>query len=181
MVGMKRFDKDNVPDRAMRVFWERGYESTSIDDLLKATGINRGSLYGTFSDRRSLFLSAQDPYVPHLSLRPLVFVFPVGIEKSDYVLVNLDTYPWRNLPGVTLTRDGSSVTIGADGIERRYAVAAQGGPHLLLRRLSGRASVVNAPFRRLPPAVLLPARPGRERSRRPQHPCRSSLPPVPAA
>ena len=48
--------------------------------------------------------------------------------------MNLDTYPWRNLPGVTLTRDGSSVTIGADGIERRYAVAAQGGPHLLLRR-----------------------------------------------
>jgi uncharacterized membrane protein len=80
-------------------------------------------------------VSAQDPYVPHLSLRPLVFVFPVGIEKSDYVLVNLDNYPWRNLPGVTLTRDGARVTIVAGGVERRYAVAAQGGPHLLLRRL----------------------------------------------
>ncbi|HWN03921.1 MAG TPA: DUF2079 domain-containing protein, partial [Candidatus Dormibacteraeota bacterium] len=80
-------------------------------------------------------VSAQDPYVPHLSLRPLVFVFPVGIEKSDYVLVNLDSYPWRNLPGVTLTRDGARVTIVAGGVERRYAVAAQGGPHLLLRRL----------------------------------------------
>jgi uncharacterized membrane protein len=80
-------------------------------------------------------VSAQDPYVPHLSLRPHVFVFPVGIEKSDYVLVNLDSYPWRNLPGVTLTRDGSSVTIAVGGVERRYAVAAQGGPHLLLRRL----------------------------------------------
>ena len=80
-------------------------------------------------------VSAQDPYVPHLSLRPLVFVFPVGIEKSDYILVNLDSYPWRNLPGVTLTRDGARVTIVAGGVERRYAVAAQGGPHLLLRRL----------------------------------------------
>jgi len=80
-------------------------------------------------------VSAQDPYVPHLSLRPLVFVFPVGIEKSDYVLVNLDTYPWRNLPDVTLTRDGSRVTIVAGGLEHRYEVAAQGGPHLLLRRL----------------------------------------------
>jgi uncharacterized membrane protein len=80
-------------------------------------------------------VSAQDPYVPHLSLRPLVFVFPVGIEKSDYVLVNLDSYPWRNLPGVTLTRDGARVTIAAGGVEWRYAVAAQGGPHLLLRRL----------------------------------------------
>jgi uncharacterized membrane protein len=80
-------------------------------------------------------VSAQDPYVPHLSLRRLVFVFPVGIEKSDYVLVNLDSYPWRNLPGVTLTRDGASVTIMAGGVGRRYAVAAQAGPHLLLRRL----------------------------------------------
>lgn len=80
-------------------------------------------------------VSAQDPYVPHLSLRPLVFVFPVGIEKSDYVLVNLDTYPWRNLPDVTLVRDGGAVTIVAGPTVRRYAVAAQAGPHLLLRRL----------------------------------------------
>jgi uncharacterized membrane protein len=80
-------------------------------------------------------ISAQDRYVPHLSLRPLVFVFPVGIEKSDYVLVNLDGYPWRKLPGVTLSRDGARVAIVAGGVERRYAVAAQGGPHLLLRRL----------------------------------------------
>ncbi|MGH7298855.1 MAG: DUF2079 domain-containing protein [Candidatus Rokuibacteriota bacterium] len=79
-------------------------------------------------------VSAQDPYVPHLSLRPLVFVFPTGIDKSDYVLINLDSYPWRNLPGITLARDGTSVTIVAGPRERRYAVAAQAGPHLLLRR-----------------------------------------------
>ena len=80
-------------------------------------------------------VSAQDPYVPHLSLRPLVFVFPVGIEKSDYVLFNVDTYPWRNLPGTTLTRDGDAVTITVGPTAWRYAVAAQAGPHLLLRRL----------------------------------------------
>jgi hypothetical protein len=80
-------------------------------------------------------VSAQDPYVPHLSLRPLVFVFPVGIEKSDYVLFNVDTYPWRNLPGTTLTRDGDTVTITVGPGAWRYAVAAQAGPHLLLRRL----------------------------------------------
>ena len=85
-------------------------------------------------------VSAQDPYVPHLSLRPLIFVFPVGIEKSDYVLVNLDTYPWRNLPDITLVRDSGEVTIVTGQTERRYAVAGQAGPHLLLRRLGdGRA------------------------------------------
>ena len=82
----------------------------------------------------SAAVSAQDRYVAHLSLRPRVFVFPVGIEASDYVLINLDTYPWRDLPRVTLTREGDAVTIQAGGTEWRYQVAAQAGPHLLLRR-----------------------------------------------
>jgi TetR/AcrR family transcriptional repressor of nem operon len=68
MAGVKRFNKDAVLDRAMRVFWQRGYEATSIDDLLKATGINRGSLYGTFGDKRSLFLAAMDRYMERVGL-----------------------------------------------------------------------------------------------------------------
>ncbi|HSE04245.1 MAG TPA: DUF2079 domain-containing protein [Methylomirabilota bacterium] len=80
-------------------------------------------------------LTAQDSYVPHLSLRPLVFVFPVAIEKSDYVLINLDSYPWRNLPGIGLTRDGGRVTIAVGSTRYRYLVAAQAGPHLLLKRV----------------------------------------------
>jgi uncharacterized membrane protein len=80
-------------------------------------------------------VTAQDQYVPHLSLRPRVFVFPVGIDKSDYALVDLDTYPWRKLPGVTFAREGSTVTIVSGGAEYRYTVAAEAGSHLLLRRL----------------------------------------------
>ncbi len=80
-------------------------------------------------------VSAQDPYLPHVSLRPLVFVFPVGIEKADYLILNTASYPWRDLPGVTMARDGEGVVIGMpDGQIYRYAVAAEGGPYLLLRR-----------------------------------------------
>ena len=80
-------------------------------------------------------VSAQDPYVPHLSLRPLVFVFPVGIEKADHLLLNTASYPWRNLPGVTMEREGDAVVIRAGGgATYRYAVAVEDGPHLLLRR-----------------------------------------------
>ncbi len=79
-------------------------------------------------------VSAQDPYVAHLSLRPLVFVFPVGIEKSDHVLVDGATYPWSNLPSTTMAREGNRVTIVSDGTEYRYAVAAEAGTVLLLRR-----------------------------------------------
>ncbi len=53
MAGVKRFDRNQVLDRAMAAFWTRGYEATSIDDLVEATGINRGSLYGTFGGTRS--------------------------------------------------------------------------------------------------------------------------------
>jgi len=66
-------------------------------------------------------------------------VVAVGVgayaEKSDYVLVDLEIYPWRNLPRVSLGRDGATVTIVAGGTEYRYTVAAEAGSHLLLRRL----------------------------------------------
>ena len=82
-------------------------------------------------------VSAQDRYVAHLSLRPLVFVFPVEIEKADHLLLNASSYPWPANPGVTMKREGDTVTItnGAGGLTYRYRVAAEKGPHLLLRRL----------------------------------------------
>ena len=81
-------------------------------------------------------VSAQDPYVAHLALRPLVFVFPVGIEKADYLLLNTTSYPWRKDPHVIMKREGDTVTItnGVGGPTYRYAVAAERGPILLLRR-----------------------------------------------
>ena len=81
-------------------------------------------------------VSAQDPYVPHLSLRPLVFVFPNGLDKCDHVLLNTGSYPWRNLPGVTMRREGDGVliTVGEGGRVHPYTVAAEEGRHLLLRR-----------------------------------------------
>ena len=78
-------------------------------------------------------LSAQDPYIAHLSLRPRVAVFPVDIEGADHVLINAATYPWRNQPGVTMERRGRDVLITMpDGRAHRYDVVAEAGPHLLL-------------------------------------------------
>jgi len=62
MPGVKQFDREKVLDRAMTVFWERGYEATTIQDLLDAMGINRGSLYATFGDKKRLFLTVLDRY-----------------------------------------------------------------------------------------------------------------------
>jgi uncharacterized membrane protein len=79
-------------------------------------------------------VSAQDPYVPHLALRPQVFVFPVGLEACDLVVLNEASYPWRNLPGARMSRDGAALLIAVDGQEYHYRVLAQEGTHLLARR-----------------------------------------------
>jgi len=80
-------------------------------------------------------VSAQDRYVAHLSLRSLVTVFPVELGRVDYALVNLDTYPWHDLPEARLVRDGDRVAItGVADRPLRFTVAAAAGPHLLLRR-----------------------------------------------
>ena len=50
----KSFEIQDAVDKAMQVFWEKGYVDTSIADLLKATGLKRSSLYNAFGDKRNL-------------------------------------------------------------------------------------------------------------------------------
>lgn len=58
----KQFDSDDALMRAMEAFWARGYEATSMQDLVSCMRINRGSLYATFGDKRTLFLAALRRY-----------------------------------------------------------------------------------------------------------------------
>jgi TetR/AcrR family transcriptional repressor of nem operon len=62
MARPKQFDRDQVLDRAMGAFWTKGYGATSVEDLIAHMGIQRGSLYGTFGDKRTLFLAALERY-----------------------------------------------------------------------------------------------------------------------
>lgn len=62
MARPKAFDPEEALDKAMHVFWHKGYEATSMEDLLAAMDINRGSLYATFGGKRELFLKAMDRY-----------------------------------------------------------------------------------------------------------------------
>src|SRR5207237_6339181 len=62
MARQKEFDRDEVLHKAMEVFWARGYEGSSIQDLVKHMGINRQSIYDTFGDKHTLFLEALDLY-----------------------------------------------------------------------------------------------------------------------
>jgi AcrR family transcriptional regulator len=63
-VGRPReFDVQKALDAAVRVFWLKGYEGTSLPDLTKAMGINRPSLYAAFGNKEALFRKAIDRYI----------------------------------------------------------------------------------------------------------------------
>ncbi len=62
MPWTKKFDIDETLDKAMHCFWSHGYEATSMQDLVQHMRINRGSMYDTFGDKRSLFIAALQRY-----------------------------------------------------------------------------------------------------------------------
>ncbi len=58
MARPAKFDREEVLDKAMLLFWRRGYEATLLNDLTREMGINRPSLYNTFGDKDALYLEA---------------------------------------------------------------------------------------------------------------------------
>ncbi len=58
----REFDLDQALETAMETFWRRGYEATSLCDLLEAMELHKGSLYQAFGDKRSLYLAALERY-----------------------------------------------------------------------------------------------------------------------
>ena len=62
MAGTKQFDEDEVLNRALLLFWRRGFGATSMQDIAQATGVLRGSLYHAYGDKQALFLRVFDRY-----------------------------------------------------------------------------------------------------------------------
>lgn len=60
MARTAEFDRDQVLQQAMELFWRQGYRNTSIRDLTEATGLGESSLYNTFGDKRALYCEALD-------------------------------------------------------------------------------------------------------------------------
>ncbi len=63
MARPRQFDEDTVLDAAMAVFWAKGYEATSIADLMAVMNLKKGSIYKAFTDKRTLFVMALERYM----------------------------------------------------------------------------------------------------------------------
>ncbi len=63
MARPREFDEAAVLDAAVQCFWARGYEATSIKDLMERTGLTAASLYNAYGDKRAMFRTALDHYI----------------------------------------------------------------------------------------------------------------------
>jgi AcrR family transcriptional regulator len=62
MAGVRQFDEDVALRRALDVFWDRGFQQTSMIDLATGTGVQRGSLYHAYGGKEQIFLRAFDRF-----------------------------------------------------------------------------------------------------------------------
>ncbi len=62
MPRTKAFKRKDALNKAMILFWKKGYHATSMQDLVEGMGINRSSMYDTFGDKHSLFIEALEAY-----------------------------------------------------------------------------------------------------------------------
>jgi len=80
-VGRPRaFDMDTALEKALEVFWRKGYDGTSLSDLTEAMGINKPSLYAAFGNKEQLFLKAIELY----ESRPCAFFMPALEKPTAY-------------------------------------------------------------------------------------------------
>jgi TetR/AcrR family transcriptional regulator, transcriptional repressor for nem operon len=95
MARPREFERDEAVERAMSVFWRKGYAATSTDDLLQAMKIGRQSMYDTFGDKRRLYVEALERYqrenvTGHIDRLRSTSSPLAGIEALVVGLISLD-------------------------------------------------------------------------------------------
>jgi TetR/AcrR family transcriptional repressor of nem operon len=63
MAGVRQFDEEAVLDKALGLFWQKGYAETTMQELAAVTGVQRGSLYNAYQGKDALFLKVFDLYM----------------------------------------------------------------------------------------------------------------------
>jgi AcrR family transcriptional regulator len=87
----RTFNREEVLEEAMKVFWRRGFADTGMHDLELATGVNKSGLYAEFKDKNDLFLSALKYYQSTRKARALLSVEPLGWDNIERYLRQVES------------------------------------------------------------------------------------------
>lgn len=129
----KKFDEDEALDRAMYVFWKKGYEGASLSDLTRAMGINPPSLYRTFGNKQALFWKVLERF----GEGPAAYVMDCLQEPTAFEVVKARLYgsvqmmadpkhPWGCMgtqAAATCGEEGESVRKGLISVRAKTQAA----------------------------------------------------------
>jgi TetR/AcrR family transcriptional regulator, transcriptional repressor for nem operon len=125
----REFEREDVVQKALDVFWRQGYQATSVQDLVAATGLNRGSLYDTFGDKHGLFLEAVEYYRSHVTARRLAKLEEPGLAREKIATFFREVIEFSvgegRLLGCLMTN--SAIELAPHDRDTRLAVAANMG------------------------------------------------------
>lgn len=88
MGRLKNFNRDDVLDKAIQLFWKKGYSDTSLSDLEKATGVNKSGLYSEFKDKDDLFLESLKRYRDHNPVAEILKAEPLGLKNIQQMMTS---------------------------------------------------------------------------------------------
>jgi AcrR family transcriptional regulator len=88
----KGFNREEVLEKAMPVFWKHGFADTSLLDLERATGVNKSGLYAEFRDKEDLFMACLRHYLESQAKRGLLTKEPLGWKNIENFLKNGPLY-----------------------------------------------------------------------------------------
>jgi AcrR family transcriptional regulator len=84
----KNFSREEVLEKAMPVFWKHGFADTSLQELERATGVNKSGLYTEFRDKEDLFVACLRHYLERQGKRGLLIKEPLGWTNVETFLKN---------------------------------------------------------------------------------------------
>ncbi len=152
MARPREFDRDQVVDRAVEVFWRKGFEATSIQYLVEATGLNRGSLYNTFGDKAGLFEAVFGRYLATSPTQPVIAAAETGpprqvIGEFFARLVELGTSDTEHR-GCLMTNTAAELAARDERVAAQVTEAMQGLEEALFRLIErGQETGEIAPWR----------------------------------
>jgi AcrR family transcriptional regulator len=82
----KKFNREGVLEKALPVFWRRGFADASLHELEQATGVNKSGLYAEFEDKEDLFVQSLRYYLENLEKKGLLTAEPLGWDNIERFL-----------------------------------------------------------------------------------------------